>query len=78
MIEFLRKFSEREMDVELKGKLMNELSGIFNWALEGYRHLRDQRFIFSDSPSMRKSKKRYEQKNNSVVRHRPTRAKGLE
>jgi putative DNA primase/helicase len=67
VIEFPRKFSETEMDVELTGKLLDELSGIFNWALEGYRRLRDQGFIFSESPSMRKSKKRYKQKNSSVI-----------
>ena len=67
VIEFPRKFSESEMDVELTGKLMDELSGIFNWALEGYRRLRDQGFIFSESPSMQRSKSRYKQKNSSVV-----------
>ena len=58
VIEFPRKFSESEMDVELTGTLIDELSGIFNWALEGYRRLRDQGFIFSKSPSMLKSKRR--------------------
>jgi putative DNA primase/helicase len=67
VIEFPRKFAESEMDVELTGKLLAELSGIFNWALEGYRRLRDQSFIFSESPSMLKSKKRYKQNNSSVV-----------
>ena len=67
VIEFPRKFSESEMDVELTGKLMDELSGIFNWALEGYRRLRDQEFIFSKSPSMQKSKRCYKQKNSSVI-----------
>jgi putative DNA primase/helicase len=67
VINFPRKFSEKEMDVDLTGKLMNELSGIFNWALEGYRRLRDHRFIFSESPSMKKSKKCYKQKNSSVI-----------
>ena len=67
VINFPRKFSESEMDVELTEKLMDELSGIFNWALEGYRRLRDQGFIFSESPSMQKSKSRYKQKNSSVV-----------
>ncbi len=66
VIEFPRKFTETEMDVELTGKLLNELSGIFNWALEGYRRLRDQGFIFSESPSMRKSKTLYKQKNSSA------------
>jgi putative DNA primase/helicase len=67
VIEFPHKFSEREADVELTGKLLAELSGIFNWALEGYRRLRDQGFIFSKSPSMEESKSRYKQKNSSVV-----------
>jgi len=67
VIEFPRKFSENEMDVELTDKLLDELSGIFNWALEGYRRLRNQGFIFSKSPSMQKAKKRYKQKNSSVV-----------
>jgi putative DNA primase/helicase len=67
VIEFPRTFTESEMDVELTGKLMDELSGIFNWALEGYRRLRDQGFIFSISPSMQKSKKLYKQKNSSVL-----------
>jgi putative DNA primase/helicase len=67
VIEFPRKFSEKEMDVELTDKLIKELSGIFNWALEGYRRLRGQDFIFSDSLSMEKSKKRYKQKNSSVI-----------
>ena len=67
VINFPRKFSEREMDVDLTGKLIKELSGIFNWALEGYRRLRDQGFIFSESPSMKKSKKCYKQKNSSVI-----------
>jgi putative DNA primase/helicase len=34
VINFPRKFSETEMDVELTEKLLDELSGIFNWALE--------------------------------------------
>jgi putative DNA primase/helicase len=67
VIEFPRKFSEIEMDVELTGKLLSELSGIFNWALKGYRRLRKQGFIFNESPSMQKSKTRYKQQNSSVV-----------
>ncbi len=49
VIEFPRKFAEHEMDVELTEKLMAELSGIFNWALEGYKRLDGQKFIFSES-----------------------------
>jgi putative DNA primase/helicase len=67
VIEFPRTFSESEMEVELTGTLIDELSGIFNWALEGYRRLRDQEFIFSKSLSMQKSKRIYKQKNSSVI-----------
>jgi putative DNA primase/helicase len=67
LIEFPRKFSEEEMDVELTEKLMNELSGIFNWALEGYRRLRVQKFIFSKSSTMQQKKKKYKSQNNSVL-----------
>ena len=55
------------MDVELTEKLMAELSGIFNCALEGYKRLGGQKFIFSESPSMSKSKKQYQQQSNSVL-----------
>ena len=67
VIEFPRKFAEHEMDVELTEKLMAELSGIFNWALEGYKRLGGQKFIFSESRSMSKSKKQYQQQSNSVL-----------
>ena len=67
VIESPRKFAEHEMDVELTEKLMAELSGIFNWALEGYKRLGGQKFIFSESPSMFKSKKQYQQQSNSVL-----------
>jgi phage/plasmid-associated DNA primase len=55
------------MDVELTEKLMGELSGIFSWALEGYKRLSGLKFIFSESPSMSKSKKQYQQQSNSVL-----------
>jgi phage/plasmid-associated DNA primase len=67
VIEFPRKFAEHEMDVELTEKLMAELSGIFNWALEGYKRLGCQKFIFSESTAMFKSKKQYQQQSNSVL-----------
>ena len=55
------------MDVELTEKLMAELSGIFNWALEGYKRLGGQKFIFSESPTMSRSKKQYQQQSNSAL-----------
>jgi len=67
VIEFPRKFSEDEMDVELTRKLTSELSGIFNWALDGYKRLRNQKFIFSESESMQLNKRQYQTQSNSVL-----------
>ena len=44
IINFPSRFSEHEMDVHLTEKLKTELSGIFNWALEGFKRLRDRDF----------------------------------
>lgn len=67
IIEFPKRFTEDEMDVGLTEKLCNELSGIFNWALEGYKRLRLQKFIFSESKSMQKNKQQYQTQSNSVL-----------
>jgi putative DNA primase/helicase len=66
ILEFLREFSEDEMDVHLTDKLKSELSGIFNWALDGYKRLRKNNFIFSKGISMQKSKQQYKNQSNSV------------
>lgn len=66
IIEFPKTFSEEEMDVHLTQKLRNELSGIFNWALEGYKRLRKRKFIFSEVLSMKTSKQNYKDQSNSV------------
>ncbi len=44
ILEFLKAFSEAEMDVHLTDKLKTELSGIFNWALDGYKRLRKNNY----------------------------------
>jgi len=66
ILEFLKEFSEAEMDVHLTDKLKTELSGIFNWALDGYKRLRKNNFIFSKGISMQKSKQQYKNQSNSV------------
>jgi putative DNA primase/helicase len=66
ILEFLKEFSEDEMDVHLTDKLKTELSGIFNWALDGYKRLRKNNFIFSKGISMQKSKQQYKNQSNSV------------
>jgi len=43
------------------------VSGIFNRAPEGYKRLGGQKFIFSESQAMCRSKKQYQQQSNSVL-----------
>jgi len=59
IVEFPKVFSDHEMDRDLEQKLCAELSGIFNWALEGYRRLRENNFQFTESASMIQAKKNY-------------------
>lgn len=66
-LEFPRVFSEAEMDTNLPDKLLKELPGIFNWALEGYKRLRAKDFKFQDSESMRIAKKKYRSEADSVL-----------
>ena len=42
-IDFPCKFEGEKADTELEGKLKTELAGIFNWAYEGYKRLREQK-----------------------------------
>ncbi len=48
ILNFDRRFSEEEMDKELIGKLLTELPGIFNWALDGARRLLEQETFTTD------------------------------
>jgi putative DNA primase/helicase len=66
IIEFDRIFTEAEEDHELEDKLSGELSGIFNWALEGYRRLRNNKFFLKESSSMKLSKQEYRNEMDSV------------
>ena len=59
VLEFKRRFTESDMDRQLEEKLAGELSGIFNWALEGYNKLKEKKFALSEPASMKMSKKEY-------------------
>ena len=67
IINFPKRFSEHEMDVHLTEKLKTELSGIFNWALQGFKRLRDRDFRFEESSSMKQSKQSYKDHSNSAL-----------
>lgn len=65
-IEFNRVFSKEEADKQMSNKLSKELSGIFNWALEGYRSLRNKGYIFTESASIDQAKENYKNQSNSI------------
>jgi putative DNA primase/helicase len=66
IVEFPKTFSKKEMDVHLTDKLTAELSGIFNWAIEGYKRLRNKNFRFEEVESMETSKQKHKN-DNSVL-----------
>jgi putative DNA primase/helicase len=65
VLEFNRRFTEKDMDRQLEEKLVGELSGIFNWALEGYNKLKEKKFALNESQSMKMSKKEYRDEMDS-------------
>ena len=52
-------FSKDEVDANLENKLSLELSGIFNWAIEGYNRLRENDFKLPNVSSMTTAKEEY-------------------
>ncbi len=55
------------MNVRLTDKLLLELPGIFNWALDGYKLLRKKEFKFEEISTMTKIKNEYRNNTNSVL-----------
>jgi putative DNA primase/helicase len=66
LIPFNRKFEEHEKDVRLREKLLAELPGILNWALEGLQRLRANYGRFTQSATATESLKEYEEESNPV------------
>ena len=54
------------MDLELTDKLCGELSGIFNWAMEGYNRLRKNSFRFQEASLMKTAKQKFKTETNSA------------
>jgi putative DNA primase/helicase len=66
IIDFPRTFTAKDMDRQLEQKLASELSGIFNWAMEGYKRLRELNFALRETESMRLQKQEYQNEMDSV------------
>jgi len=60
-------FKEKEQDKKISDKLKNELSGIFNWSIEGLKRLRE-RGTFERKEFMMEAVKDLEDNNNPVNR----------
>lgn len=67
IIEFPRTFSKDEVDVYLEDKLTKELSGIFNWAIEGLTQIKKNNFQFTQSTEMIDKKDEYLSNSNDVI-----------
>lgn len=66
IIPFNRMFTEHEADPELKDKLMDELPGIFNWAMAGLRRLyQDEKF--TESRQVTDFTAKYKLESNTVA-----------
>ena len=56
IIPFTRVFKKEEMDRTLNYKLRKELSGIFNWIMEGRKRIIEQEGCFTESADVRSAK----------------------
>jgi putative DNA primase/helicase len=66
-VDFPRLFTNEDMDVDLPEKLSAELSGIFNWAMQGYKRLRSNKFRLKEVKSIESSKQQYKTESNNVL-----------
>jgi len=67
ILPFNRQFNKEERDHKLKYKIASsELDGIFLWALNGLKRLRDRGY-FEESASMLNVKDEYRKENNNVI-----------
>ncbi len=58
---------ENERDLQLKAKLLNELDGIFLWALEGLERLIANNFRFSETNESKDLVEKYKRESNNVL-----------
>ena len=65
-IDFPCKFEGEKADTELETKLKAELSGIFNWAYEGYKRLKEQKH-FTETPEQARMMEEFIQIMNPVA-----------
>lgn len=66
IVPFNRIFKEEEMDKNLKEKVLGELSGVLNWAIEGAKRLMNNDYKFTECEAIEKVTKAYKEEQNPV------------
>jgi putative DNA primase/helicase len=66
LLNFSAYFSEDNRDSDLKKKLVQELPGIFNWAIEGLKRLKENDYKFSYCKNQDKMLAEYEKEVNPM------------
>lgn len=69
IIPFDKTFSKETIDVDLINKLEKELSGIFQWALQGLERLRRNNYVFSPCARCEQELERYKRSLNPVAEY---------
>ncbi|NEW09739.1 hypothetical protein GK047_27845 [Paenibacillus sp. SYP-B3998] len=67
IVPFQRVFKGAEVDKMLVEKLLEELPGIFNFAMEGLRRLRERNFDFTESKAISQAISSYKSEQNPVI-----------
>lgn len=67
ILDFPRFFQPHEEDKDLFNKLLPELMGIFNWAIEGYVKLKSNRFQLLEYSFLIRNKKQVQMESNAVL-----------
>jgi len=67
-VKFPNSFNKNDenYDPHLKAKLINEMPGIFNWALEGLLRYKKNR-QFTESVSLKREKRKYKNSNDTIA-----------
>ena len=66
IVPFNRVFKQEEMDKNLKEKVLEELSGVLNWAIEGAKRLMNNDYKFTECEAIEKVTKAYKEEQNPV------------
>lgn len=66
IVPFNRTFTDDEKDVRIFEKMESELSGIFHWALEGLKRLRENDYVFSECEACKKALHAYQESINPI------------